>query len=135
MYFGFTMIPKVTTLFCTVETENLKVSLDSNIGKVYNMGYGSKTKINLASSCGMEYVCFIGQSPNFNNVFDKSVAELMKTRESISKDNVYVKTNKDTKSLEVKNIDVKEGILCLKPSGGLITFNVENKGDYVEISK
>ncbi len=137
LYFGFTLIPKVLTLFCDVETGNLKVSVENEIGKVYNLGFGSFKTLSVPTSCGVEYICFIGNNPDFNKVPDGRPKEIMEVRYQTGNNFFIITTKKNlpVEYLKIENIEIKQGVFCLRPKGNSITFKAENKGDHVEISE
>ncbi len=135
LYFGFLLIPKVTNLFCEVESGKLKTSLETEIGKVYHLGPESSRRLNIPSSCGLRQLCFVGNDPNFRVIEDETSRRIIELRHNENpEENVFILTEDDVEPLKIENIDVKQGTLCILPQGNSLSFRAENKGDYVEIS-
>lgn len=133
-YLGFTLIPKITNLSCNVETQNTKISFETEIGKVYNLGYESVKTLSAPSSCGIYYVCLIGKEPNFN-IIPEDKRAIIKLR-SEKNYNFFIITNRKASPIEysfIENMDVKNGTICIEPTGNNFIFKAKNLGDHVEI--
>jgi len=140
--FGFTGLQKLMGFGCTIETTKLTHDFDLHVKQMYSFSAGSNQKYSLITPSDLVGICFVDntQSPNLLVIPYQSVKEYIEAMSEAGalNQNVFF-SGKDVdctpSPYRIENLIVKGGTLCFHVANGKFDYVLENKGDFVEISK
>ena len=109
--------------------------LKNEVERYYNFDIGSSTDISLKLPRNIKHVCFYTKENYINKAeFDKIDKGLFEAVNNLDYNVIFLPLNYCTKGLfSVKNLKPAENPVCILNTG-TIKLNLENKGEYIQIS-
>ncbi len=110
--------------------------LKNEVERYYNFDIGSATEVNLKLPKNIKNVCFYTRDDYLNRAeFDKIDKGLFDAVNNLDYNVIFLPLNTCTKGFfKVINFKPKENPTCVV-NKGKVKLNLENKGEYVELSK
>lgn len=110
--------------------------LKNSVNRYYNFDTGSRTDISLKLPKNVKHICFFDKEEYINrNEFDKIDKGLFDAVNNLDYNLFFVPLSACKKGLfKIENIKPKENPTCILNTG-TIKIELENKGEFVELSK
>lgn len=134
--FGFYLINNLIKASNCSQAGLFVNDIRNDIERYYSFDIGSSAEINLKLPKGIKYLCFYSREEYMDRgVFDEIDKGLYESINNLDYNLVFLPLNYCSKGLfKIENMKAKENPTCILNTG-TVKLGLENKGDFVEVSK